>query len=75
MRDEDEFLQLGPEEYFDSDGITVIEWADRVAGCLPRQYVRVTITLTGDESREFEIAAIGERFHPLMEALASRLAS
>jgi len=30
LRDEDEFLELGPEEYFESAGITLIEWADRV---------------------------------------------
>ena len=31
LRDDDEFLQLGPEEYFDGSGWTFVEWADRVA--------------------------------------------
>ena len=30
LKDDDEFLALGPEEYFDADGITFVEWADRV---------------------------------------------
>lgn len=30
-----EMIALGGEEYFDSGGITVIEWADRVAEILP----------------------------------------
>src|SRR5262245_16376862 len=30
LRDEDEFLALGAEEYFESEGITFVEWADRV---------------------------------------------
>ena len=35
LRDDDEFLQLGPEEYFDRPGWSFVEWADRVAACLP----------------------------------------
>ena len=30
LRDDDEFQQLGPDEYFESDGLVLIEWADRV---------------------------------------------
>src|SRR5690348_4059909 len=30
LNDDDEFLNLGPDEYFDSDGLTFVEWADRV---------------------------------------------
>ena len=37
LRDEDEFIELGPEEYFESDGVTFVEWADRVADCLPAE--------------------------------------
>ena len=32
LRDDDEFQQLGPDEYFESDGLVLIEWADRVRG-------------------------------------------
>ena len=35
LRDVDEFLELGPEEYFNGAGLTFIEWADRVSDCLP----------------------------------------
>ncbi len=33
LKDDDEFLNLGPDEYFDGAGITFVEWADRVADC------------------------------------------
>src|SRR6187401_2712247 len=29
LRDDDEFIELGPEEYFESNGVTFVEWADR----------------------------------------------
>ena len=62
LRDEDEFEALGPEEYFDRDGLTLIEWADRVVGCLPSERVEIKIEATGPNSRRFQITAIGERF-------------
>src|SRR5919206_909490 len=35
LRGEEEFLDLGALDYFEGDGVCLIEWADRVAGCLP----------------------------------------
>ena len=56
---EAEFQQLGPDEYFDSGGLVLIEWADRVAGCLPRERVEVHIEVTGPTARRFEVRAVG----------------
>ena len=53
LRDDDEFQQLGPDEYFESDGLVLIEWADRVQASLPRDYVEIRIDVTGAESRRF----------------------
>jgi tRNA threonylcarbamoyladenosine biosynthesis protein TsaE len=73
LRDEDEFLELGPEEYFESPGITLIEWAERVAGCLPDERVEIRIEPTGETSRTFVICAVGERFKSVVETLKARL--
>jgi tRNA threonylcarbamoyladenosine biosynthesis protein TsaE len=70
IRDDDEFLQLGPDEYFSSPaGITVIEWAERVERCLPPQRLEIRIQPTGPTSRCFEIAAIGPRYQAAFEQL------
>jgi len=55
LKDDDEFLALGPEEYFDSPALVFIEWADRVIDCLPRQRVEIEIRVTGETKREFEL--------------------
>ena len=60
LQDDDEFLQLGPEEYFDSDGLTLIEWADRVVDCLPPSRLEIHIEITGEASREFTITGLGD---------------
>jgi len=61
VKDDDEFLQLGPEEYFESAGITLVEWADRVIDCLPPDRIEIRIEVAGETAREFEIVAVGER--------------
>jgi tRNA threonylcarbamoyladenosine biosynthesis protein TsaE len=60
LKDDDEFLQLGPEEYFESDGITLIEWADRVLNCLPPQRLEIHIDVVGHTARRFRLVAVGE---------------
>lgn len=55
IRDDDEFLQLGMEEYFASGGLVFIEWADRVARCLPSDSLEITIEVTGEATRQFTI--------------------
>jgi len=74
IRDDDEFRELGPEEYFDSDGLTLIEWADRVSACMPRERMEIQIEVTGRSSRRFEIAAFGGRFGAVLIALKRALA-
>jgi tRNA threonylcarbamoyladenosine biosynthesis protein TsaE len=73
IRDDDEFRELGPEEYFESDGWTFIEWADRVANCLPRDHVEINISVTGPTTRRFAVAASGQPLIPVITALATHL--
>ncbi len=73
LKDEDEFLELGPEEYFESDGITLIEWADRVEDCLPRERLEVRIEVTGEETRAFELFASGGKYEVALDGLVTDL--
>jgi len=75
LKDDDEFLQLGPEEYFESDGITLIEWADRVIDCLPRQRLEIRIDVVGDTERQFRLLAIGPQLRQVVSNLAASQAS
>ena len=72
LRDDDEFQQLGPDEYFESDGLVLVEWADRVERSLPREYLEICIDVTGAESRRFTIRAVGRRHEAVLHALAAR---
>jgi tRNA threonylcarbamoyladenosine biosynthesis protein TsaE len=72
LRDLDEFLELGIEEYFDSEGITLIEWADRVSECLPRDHLTIELTVRGEAQREASLTASGRCAGEVIERLADR---
>jgi tRNA threonylcarbamoyladenosine biosynthesis protein TsaE len=70
LKDEGEFLDLGAHEYLTGNGVCLIEWADRVPGCLPPKLLRLTLTITGETSRRLHLEAVGDTY----AALARRLA-
>jgi tRNA threonylcarbamoyladenosine biosynthesis protein TsaE len=73
LRGEDEFLALGPDEYFEGRGLVFVEWADRVPGCLPRERVDIRIEVIDADRRRFHIAAIGEKYVSAIADLAEKI--
>ena len=73
LRDDDEFLALGPDDYFESDGLVLIEWAERVADCLPRERLAIHIEVTGPTQRRFDISAVGEKYTSIIGKLAEMI--
>jgi tRNA threonylcarbamoyladenosine biosynthesis protein TsaE len=74
IRDDDEFRELGPEEYFESNGWTFIEWADRVRNCLPSEYLQIEIEVTGSTMRRFHISPHGSSMEAACDNLRSKFA-
>jgi tRNA threonylcarbamoyladenosine biosynthesis protein TsaE len=60
----DELFDLGLEEYFDADGVTLVEWADKLAGLLPPRAICVRIEGVGDEPRTITVRHPGRLVHP-----------
>ena len=50
-----ELVDLGVEELFHGDGVTVVEWADKLLPLLPPHAITVTIAGLGDEPRQVTI--------------------
>jgi len=73
MRDEQEFLDLGFEEYLERDGWCLVEWSDRVTGCLPDERLEVRIAVSGSDSREVLFVAHGEECVRVIERLEESL--
>ena len=66
---EAEFADLGAHEYFQGAGVSLVEWADKVPTCLPKERLEIRITIMGEQSRRFEIAAIGDRYAAILAPL------
>jgi len=57
-----DILALGYEEYLYSDGATVIEWAERLKGFLPKEYLKIEIMIKAEKKRVFKLSAIGKNY-------------
>lgn len=55
---EDEFESMGGEEFLYSDGITLIEWSEKIQDMLPCDTVYINITINSDQSRDIEIKGL-----------------
>ncbi len=73
IKDDDEFLQLGVEELYEMNGIVAIEWADRVANCLPSDYLEIRIEDTGMSERTFTISSRGARYDAVITGVEQEL--
>lgn len=50
--------EIGLREYLASDGIAVIEWAERAEGEMPESRIIIKLDYSGESSREIEIIGI-----------------
>lgn len=67
------FFELGVDEYFESDGVCLVEWSDRVADYLPHHRLNIDISILADADRQFTVAAHGPDAAALLEQWAAEL--
>jgi tRNA threonylcarbamoyladenosine biosynthesis protein TsaE len=63
----EDILDLGYEEYLFDEGISVIEWADKLGGLLPKEFLKIRLRVIGENKRKIMIAAQGKRHKKLLE--------
>jgi tRNA threonylcarbamoyladenosine biosynthesis protein TsaE len=59
LNDLEELKDLGLEEILETDGITVVEWADKMAGTVPDERLCVSISIVSDQTREIVLTGHG----------------
>ena len=62
---------LGYEEYFYGDGVTVIEWAQKIDDLLPEEYLRIELEVLGESDRKIVFIPFGEKYVKLIEELGT----
>lgn len=73
LKDPSELEDVGLDEYVDSDGATVIEWAERADDELPEERLSVYFSHLDERSREIGFLAEGERYGNLLETFKKNI--
>ena len=68
-RIENKASELGLDDYFYGDGVTIVEWADMIEEFLPEERLDITIKVTGENSRVFILKPIGKKYEDICEAI------
>jgi tRNA threonylcarbamoyladenosine biosynthesis protein TsaE len=71
----EEFVDLGAHEYFQSSGVCLVEWGDRVEAVLPADHLRIAIDVLSETSRRFTIEGTGQNSRQIAAHLDSALAT
>ena len=61
----EEALDAGIEECVDSEGVCVVEWADRAPAVFPAEHLSIHLEMTGPRTRRLKIRAKGARYETL----------
>lgn len=59
--------ELGLEDYFNRNGIVVIEWANMIKEYLPEERLEIKFSVQGEEKRVLTIIPYGEKYEALCE--------
>ena len=68
---EDSYEDLGFDEYFHGNGVTVVEWAHLIEDQLPNERLNIYIYHQGNDSRKLVIKPMGERYEQLCKEIFS----
>lgn len=64
---------LGLEEYFDGDGVSVVEWAEFVEDELPTDFLAIHFKRTGDDNtRILEFEPYGQHFDQIVKSVVKQ---
>lgn len=68
-RVEDAFEDLGFDEYFEGQGVTVVEWAHLIEDQLPSELLSIQILYAGENEREIVLIPKGEKYVQLCKEI------
>lgn len=76
LEDPDEAYELGMEEYIFGEGVTLVEWPERVSPLIPDEHLVVKIRVSGfeEDSRELEFFSRGRIYQEIIDELTARIA-
>ncbi|GJQ60813.1 MAG: tRNA (adenosine(37)-N6)-threonylcarbamoyltransferase complex ATPase subunit type 1 TsaE [Candidatus Scalindua sp.] len=71
----EEMYDIDCMEFFWGDGVSVIEWADKIMECLPDEHINITMETINNTTRDILISYSGERHKDFMKGLRVMLSA
>ena len=65
----EEIADLGLDDYFYGQGVSVVEWADKGLSLLPPEHLLVEMSYVSDTGRRLKLKARGKRYRQLVAKL------
>lgn len=69
LQNGEDLAVLGYEEYFYAEGLSIIEWAERLKSILPKGHLKVKFYIRGKNKRRIELLACGRRHQELLRGI------
>lgn len=66
LDDASEIVDLGFEEYFESNGVCVVEWANKAEHLWPSEHLRIRLKLVSETKRGIVLSGQGTRYSVLL---------
>ncbi len=65
----DEIVQAGIDACFHSDGLCLVEWAEKARAVLPREHLYITLEHAGKDKRRISLRAEGAPYRRMLKRL------
>jgi tRNA threonylcarbamoyladenosine biosynthesis protein TsaE len=67
LDDIEESMDLGLDDYLYGDGLSVVEWAEKAIGIMPRRHLMIKIDYINDTERRLVLKPSGERYFEMAQ--------
>ncbi len=67
LKEAQDISALGYEEYFYGDGVSVIEWPERLKYLIPKEHLKIELSYQGEFKRGLKFYAQGLRYKELLK--------
>ncbi len=73
LKEATDMFALGYEEYFYNEGVSVVEWPDRLGCLMPGELLKVEISFRQENQRKLKFLPVGKRYEDLLKSIKKRL--
>jgi len=69
LNDMEDINSIGYDEFLYGNGVSVVEWADRLGALLPDEYLKIDLKHKRIDERTIQLSARGSRYQKMIENL------